>query len=57
MVVMFNKVGYEQTVEALLDMQMEEVQREDFPTTYDIELEDTRIGGRDVEERLKNAYL
>ena len=57
MVVMVNKVGYDQTVGALLEMQREEVRKEDFLTTYDIELEDTRIGGRDVEERFKNAYL
>ena len=54
---MINKVGYDQTVEALLDMQREEVQREDLPTTYDIELEEIRIGGKDTKERFKNAYL
>ena len=57
MVVMVNKVGYDQTVEALLQMQKEEVRREDYPTTYDVELKDIRIGGKDTEERFKNAYL
>ena len=57
MMVMVSKVRYDQTVEALLDMQREEVRNEEFPTTYDIELEDIRIGGRDVEERFKYVYL
>ena len=57
MVIMVSKVGYDRTVEALLEMQREEVRKEEFPTTYDIELEDIRIGGRDMEARLKSAYL
>ena len=57
MVVMVNKVGYDQTVEALLEMQREEVRREDFLTTYNVELEDIRVGGKDIEERFKNSYL
>ena len=57
MVIMVSNVKYDQTGEALLDMQREEVRKEEFPTTYNIELEDIRIGGRDVEEIFKNAYL
>ena len=38
-------------------MQRDEVRKEELPTTYDMELEDIQIGGRDVEERFKNAYL
>ena len=44
-------------MDALLEMQREDIKKEDFPTTYDIEFEDIRIGGSDVEERFKNAYL
>ena len=40
MVIMVSKVGYDRTVEALLDIQSEEVRKEEFPTTYDIELKD-----------------
>ena len=36
MVVMVNKVGYDEIGEEMLEMQKEEVGREDYPTTYDI---------------------
>jgi len=57
MVVMVHKHGYDQTITALLNMEKDKVNREEYPVTYDIQMEDIRVGGGDVEDRFKNAYL
>ena len=57
MVVMVQRMGYDQTVEALFEMQQGPVGREEDPVTYDIQMEDIRVEGENSEDRFKNTYL
>ena len=57
MMVMVHRLGYNETVETLLEMGRAEVQKEEYPTTYDVHCTDIRVSSDGVEDQYQNAYL
>ena len=57
MMVMVHRLGYNETVETLLEMGRTEVQKEEYPTTYYVHCADMRVSSYGVEDRYQNAYL
>ena len=57
MMVMVHRLGYNNTVDALLGLERTVVQKEEYPVTYDVQCEDIRVSSKGVEERYQNAYL
>ena len=57
MMVMVHRLGYNDTVDTLLEIGRPEVQKEEYPTTYDVHCDNIRVSSDCVEERYQNAYL
>ena len=57
MMVMVHRLGYNEMVDTLLVLGKAEVQKEEYPVTYNVQFEDIRVSSDGVEERYKNAYL
>ena len=57
MMVMAHRLGYNETIETLLEMGRTEVLNEEYPTTYDVHCEDIRVSSDGLEERYQNVYL
>ena len=50
MMIMVHRLGYNETVETLLEMGRTEVQKEEYPTTYDVHCADIRVISDGVED-------
>ena len=57
MTVLVHIMGYNEINDALLGSGGMEVSREEYPVTYNIQMEDIRVNNEGVEERCRNAYL
>ena len=57
MMFMVHRLGYNDMVDTLLGLERTVVQKEEYPTTYDVQCEDIRVSSTGVEERYQNAYL
>ena len=57
MMVMVHRLVYNDTVDTLIGVVRTEVQKEEYPTTYDVHCEDIRVSSDGVEDRYQNEYL
>ena len=57
MTVMVHRMRYSEVTNDLLGIGGKEVTKDEYPVTYDIQMEDIRVNKENAEERYTNTYL